>query len=265
MSKRKAQGGDGGKEKGTKKFRINPNNIEPNWTGIYVTCVRGKESTCRAQMLDVLSEHTKDIETAGIDATNEDDGESGGDIAASIAKEVAALKQKKKNGLIVPIDVNCECVLFFRTKKPINPVDLVTSLCKEVADSANNRCKFAQRITPVTLTASANEEGLRELATQVLAPHFHQEHDQKPLKFAIRPSLRNFNVMDRDDIIHTVAGIVGHDKGHKVDLKNYDKLILIECFRSSIGMAVVDNSFEKYSRFNLQQILQKSLAAKADH
>lgn len=37
--------------------------------------------------------------------------------------------------------------------------------------------------------------------------------------------------MNRDEIIKTVARIVGPD--HKVDLKNYDLLIIVEVFRVS--------------------------------
>lgn len=256
--KRKAQ--NSGDQKNAKKFRLNPNNIEPNWTGIYVTCVRGKEKTCNAEMLDVLSDYTKDIKEEDVESNAESSDED--DIAASIAKEVASLKKSKNKGLIVPVDVNCECVLFFRTKKPIDPVKVVISICEDVASSGQKRSRYAQRITPITLTDSATEDSLKRLAAKVLGPHFHQEKDQTPYKYAIQPSLRNFNALTRDDIIQTVAGVVGHDHGHSVDLKNYDKLILIECFRSSIGMAVVDRSFAKYDRFNLQQILQKSLDQK---
>jgi tRNA acetyltransferase TAN1 len=52
-------------------------------------------------------------------------------------------------------------------------------------------------------------------------------------KFAIRPSIRNNKELTRDEVIRTVAAIVG--PGHKVDLHGYDLLILVEiykvCFR----------------------------------
>lgn len=70
-------------------------------------------------------------------------------------------------------------------------------------------------------------EGLKEVATQVLAPHFHS--GQKGVKFAIRVTSRHHNTLGRLDIINEVARTVGPD--HNVDLKKYDVLILIEVYK----------------------------------
>lgn len=45
-------------------------------------------------------------------------------------------------------------------------------------------------------------------------------------QYAIRPSVRGNNKFHRDSIIKTVADIVG--KEHPVNLKNYDKMILVD-------------------------------------
>ena len=45
-------------------------------------------------------------------------------------------------------------------------------------------------------------------------------------QYAIRPSVRGNNKFNRDTIIKTVADIVG--KEHPVNLKNYDKMILVD-------------------------------------
>ena len=49
------------------------------------------------------------------------------------------------------------------------------------------------------------------------------------VQFAIRPTIRNHNVLSRDTIIKQVASLVGH--GHEVDLKNYDLLIVVEIYK----------------------------------
>jgi tRNA acetyltransferase TAN1 len=49
------------------------------------------------------------------------------------------------------------------------------------------------------------------------------------LKFAIRPSIRNNKELTRDEVIRSVASIVG--PGHKVDLHDYDLLILVEIYK----------------------------------
>ena len=48
-------------------------------------------------------------------------------------------------------------------------------------------------------------------------------------KFAIRPSIRNNKELTRDEVIRSVASIVG--PGHKVDLHGYDLLILVEIYK----------------------------------
>lgn len=55
-----------------------------------------------------------------------------------------------------------------------------------------------------------------------------------PVQFAIRPTIRNHNILTRDSIIRQIATIVG--SGHKVDLNNYDLLIIVEVYQVSGNM-----------------------------
>lgn len=50
-------------------------------------------------------------------------------------------------------------------------------------------------------------------------------------QFAIRPTLRNHNILARDSVIKQVASIVG--PGHQVDLKNYELLVVVEVYQVS--------------------------------
>lgn len=45
--------------------------------------------------------------------------------------------------------------------------------------------------------------------------------------------MRNHNILSRDDVIKTVADLVSKTDGHTVDLKKYDKLIIVECYKVS--------------------------------
>jgi tRNA acetyltransferase TAN1 len=78
--------------------------------------------------------------------------------------------------------------------------------------------------------------------------------------------------MKRDAIIKTIAGLVGQP--HKVDLKNYDLLIMVEIYQVGIlhaigesvtsicwlstqnicGVSVVDHRFEELKRYNISEI-----------
>lgn len=54
----------------------------------------------------------------------------------------------------------------------------------------------------------------------------------RPTQFAIRPTLRNHNAMNREGIIKLVASLVG--PGHEVNLKGYDLLIIVEVYQVSL-------------------------------
>jgi tRNA acetyltransferase TAN1 len=67
-------------------------------------------------------------------------------------------------------------VIFFKTIAPIDPVAFVVSFCKNAfANPHKRQTRAVQRLTPITLIGKATENGIEEVAAQVLAPHFHSE------------------------------------------------------------------------------------------
>ncbi|KAK7202890.1 hypothetical protein BZA70DRAFT_284238 [Myxozyma melibiosi] len=253
---------DGGNSKSKKAmyYKTASSTIHPGTSGIFATCNRHKERQCTQELIELFNDEAeKQYNTTEGEASDDDADEDNDDIEASLAKELDSFKAKKadKVKLFTPLDLGCECVIFFRTKKPVDPVSFVHKICSEALTSGTKSTRYTLRLSPVSLTASANEDELKKLALKVLEPHFHAK-DQKPLKFAIRPTSRNHTTLDRDQIIKIVASAVGNQ--HKVDLTNYDKLILVEAFKNIIGISVVDGDFEKLKRYNLQQIFEsKSL------
>lgn len=128
------------------------------------------------------------------------------------------------------------------------------AICTEAADSSKRHTRFAKRLTPITLVGCATEEGLKHVATKVLAPHFHDSPVTEK-KFAIRPVVRDHSKgLTKDGIISTVAGLVG--KPHRVDLKGYDRLILVDVFKNICGVSVVGNEYEQLKRYNLAEIYE---------
>ncbi len=90
------------------------------------------------------------------------------------------MKDPKKD-LISVIGLECECVLFIRTRRPIEPAEFVQKICRDSLNSLDWPTKFTQRLTPVSGTCSARLEEVQKLAKKILAPHFHGEN-QKPVK-----------------------------------------------------------------------------------
>ncbi|KAI3406491.1 hypothetical protein KGF56_000623 [Candida oxycetoniae] len=244
--------------------------IDPFSSGIYATCARRKEKQARQELMSILLDKLPqyfNLEDLHADA----DSNGGNDtrdlsIEEKIERELQELKDSEtntKNNLLQPIDLDCECVIFIKTKKPISPEVLVQKLVRDCYDSGVKTTRYTQKLIPIsdscTATGEEPREQLRQLAKRVLRDHFHKEKDQKPIKFAIQVGKKNFNAMESEEMIKVIAECVGREHGHSVDLKNYDKLILVECYKNNIGIGVVDD-YLKYSKFNLQQIFDKSIA-----
>lgn len=71
--------------------------------------------------------------------------------------------------------MNVDCVLFVRTRTPVDPLVLVRAICKDAAaarDRSMWRSRFVNKLTPITFTGKATEKGLEDVARKVLAEHF---------------------------------------------------------------------------------------------
>lgn len=235
--------------------------IDPNTAGVYATCNRGRELGCRKELMNLLSEKCEqwypDWEQK-VEVEEEDEKELS--VEEQVQKELASMKKEKtaKTTVFLPIDLSCECTIFVKIRKPVEPAEFIHRICQEAQELGVKKSRFIQKLTPITYSVSASLEEIKKLAAIVLKPHFHNEEGQKPLKFAIQVTRRNFNQIPKEEIIQTVAACVGKEQGHSVDLKKYDKLILVECFKSNIGMSVVSD-YLRLEKFNLQQIFEKNM------
>ncbi|KAF6235588.1 hypothetical protein HO173_006271 [Letharia columbiana] len=241
---------------------VNPT-IEPGDSGIWATCELGKEGKSTAELRDLFEEYAKKLygsleEQADGEDSNED---VEADIEAEIKKEVQGMKSRvtKKETLFQSVKMDIQCVLFFKTRPPVEPVSFVHTICKDAAEGATQRARFVKRLSPMAMMGKATEDGLAKVADAVLGPVFHVEEDG--LKFAIRPTRRNHNIMKRDDIIKQIAKAVGGD--HKVDLKGYNRLILVDVYRNILGMSVVGSDYDELKQYNLAEIYDPTPKLKA--
>ncbi|KAL9026902.1 MAG: hypothetical protein Q9196_004504 [Gyalolechia fulgens] len=207
--------------------------INPGDAGIWATCDMHKEGLCTVELKNFFNQYADliygDAITHGT-TVQEQNLDVGDDIEAEINKEVQGMQSSKQEALFVPVKIDVQCVLFFKTREPVEPVSFVQRICETASDDkATKRTRFVKRLTPMTRMGKATEKGLEEIAKAVLGPVFHGG-GTSALKFAIRPTIRNHHTMKRDDIIKQVAEKVG--KPHTVDLKHYDRLILVDVYRS---------------------------------
>ncbi|KAL9580951.1 MAG: hypothetical protein Q9212_004183 [Teloschistes hypoglaucus] len=229
--------------------------IEPGDAGIWVTCDMHMEGLCTVELRDFFNECAKAFYGAisTTDSPTELNGENTSeDIEAEINEEIKGMQDSKQKALFVAVKLEIPCVLFFKTREPVEPVSFVQRICEEAMGKETRKTtRFVKRLTPTTRMGKASDKSLEEVAKAVLAPVFHTG-DAVAQKFAIRTTIRNNHAMKRDDVIKRVADLVGGP--HTVDLKNYDRLILVDVSRNVLGMSVVGPSYEKLKRFNLAEI-----------
>ncbi|KAK5446422.1 hypothetical protein LTS15_009761 [Exophiala xenobiotica] len=255
---------------------ISVSGIHSGDVGIFVTCDKGQEKRCLQEISDILGEYIgQDIQSSE-EAAQQDQGEAKGgdiDIEADILAELDSLRPNPSSNVpsqklsFVTLDIPCVSFIRFpsssETRTAPDPVDVVRKICNSASqrDYTGPRSRYVKRLTPVSLVRKVLANGLESLCDEVLPAHFKvQSVDPtaavQVCKFAIRPTIRNNNKLDRDQVIKVVADKVtalGNGK-HTVDLKGYDKLILVDVYRNIVGMSVVGNEFESLKRFNLAEI-----------
>lgn len=220
---------------------------------------------------ELYGEELRNMDNSNEECNNYTSGEKKElSIEEEISLELSELKAKntsgngnetKKKETIHFIDLNCECVIFCKTRKPLVPEIFVKKVIQDLANPSHmeKRTRYIQKLTPITSSCSSSMDQLIKLSQRVLAPHFHDENSDKAYKFAVEVTRRNFNALERLDIIkQVVSQVIQEGKyKHQVNLKDYDKLILIECFKNNIGMCVVDSDYsKKYKKYNVQQIYE---------
>ncbi|KAL6709431.1 hypothetical protein ACN47E_001366 [Coniothyrium glycines] len=241
----------------TPRQGLEARSIQPGDAGIWATCAMKKEAKSVADLRDLFQEYaTKLYGTSSVDQATENkdsDGEEA-DIEAEIAKELADIRKPTTEPLFKSLKLDTQCLIFFRTRAPLEPVSFVHAICRDIAGGAQPRnLRYVKRLTPITAYDKATNQGLEAVAKKVLAPYFHGP-DHACKKFAIRPSIRNNKEFTRDEVIRLVASSVG--SGHKVDLHGYDLLILVEIYKNVVGMSVVGPDFEQLKRFNIDELRQ---------
>jgi len=82
--------------------------------------------------------------------------------------------KKNHDKLITPVRLDVQCVLFFKIRPPIDPVDFVHRICMEAVSTPGiRRMRYINRLTPMTLMGKATEKGLEEVGAAVLNEHFN--------------------------------------------------------------------------------------------
>lgn len=114
------------------------------------------------------------IKEPGQEDADEDEEE---DIEAAVKKELAAMKATGKDAkaagkIFTPVKMNVACLLFVRTRAPVDPVSFVKRICQDAKIPGKQRCRYVNRLIPMTGIGRATETGLFDVACKVLGETF---------------------------------------------------------------------------------------------
>jgi tRNA acetyltransferase TAN1 len=107
-----------------------------------------------------------------------DDDEEDEDVEHSIQKELADMdnsaKGKGSKALFTPVRTNIDCLIFLKTRAPVEPVPFVHRVCENArtAGHKGRRTRYVNRLSPNVLFGKATEAGLLETARTVLGGTF---------------------------------------------------------------------------------------------
>jgi len=116
------------------------------------------------------------VKPQGEEAPAEDDEEE--DIEASVKRELDAMKATGKEAkaagrIFTPVKMNVACLLFVRTRSPVEPVQFVKRICQDAkSGEQRTRSRYVNRLVPMTAVGKATEQGLVDLARKVLGEVF---------------------------------------------------------------------------------------------
>ena len=199
--------------------------INPGDAGIWATCNMHKEAKATTELRDLFEDYAvkmfgedclvhsspldgnvhdrnAEVDTGNVDATHDDDEESGNppvakiskdvetDIEAEIASEIRGIKgsrssqsgeqHQKQQPLFQAVRIDVQCVLFFKTRAPVEPVSFVERICRDAVEGKGiRRSRCVKRLTPMTRMGKASWEALGTLAKGVLEPVFSGAEKEK--------------------------------------------------------------------------------------
>lgn len=95
-------------------------------------------------------------------------------------------------------------MIFFKTRLPVEPVSFIHKICQDTADGIEpQRCRFVKRLTPLSAIGKVAGNGLKDIATEVLAPHFHKPEQESKKVSQLSPNVED----PRKTLVHAVLSI----------------------------------------------------------
>ncbi|XP_046738305.1 THUMP domain-containing protein 1 homolog [Diprion similis] len=249
-------------------------NLEPGIRGFFCTC-NFREKDCVREVYSVLSEYADNLygtektelptrasnetvstvqsETENCHEKASEEEQDSVDISEALKKEIAELKAESQKPVNLRrfqvVDTGVKSVVFIRTTIP-NPLELVSTIIKELYETKKQRTRYLMRLLPVEVVCKAYMDDIKLKANTLFEKYFAQE----PKTFAIIFNRHSNNSIKRGELIEDLADIIAKkNPGNKADLKNPELAVVVEVIRGVCLLSIAP-SYYKYKKYNLLEI-----------
>lgn len=137
----------------------------------------------------------------------------------------------------------------------LDPNEFVVKVFEHLVNEVKRpRTRYSNRLLPIEKTCHVSDESIMSTIKPSVDRVFREQNPtNRPFTYRVEMKVRNNDRLNKDEMKKNLVGMVG--KGHFVDLKSPQKLLLVEVFTKAAGVAVVDNiMMEKYSGFNIRTV-----------
>jgi len=227
-------------------------NIKSNLKGFMVSSDQYTESKCVREMLDLFTQYA--------DKFYPQDPEEVKEVVSfeeELSKELESVKVgARKRFFTVP--TNLKGVSFIRiTDKNIPSTTLLSKIFNYMNENKDTcfKTRHTSRVIPIEGTCACNLESVMRLANNLIPPHFHPP--QKPSKYKVDIKRRANNSFPRDQFTREVVKLINYK--NTVDMKNPDKIIIVEIFKGAAAMSVVSIEDFKHG-FNIRKLLSEGMS-----
>lgn len=239
--------------------------LEVGMQGILITCNMNQRK-CTAEAFNLLNEYAEEL--YGPEKLEDNDGSSSEeeeadeeDVAAALKKEVAQLQASgtKQQRRFQVLQSGANNVIFIKTHN-LESDKLVHHILTDLHTTKKKKSRVILRMLPVTGTCKAFPEDMLKYLTTFLEPWFKTPNSAT---YKIAFKARNSSHNKRDDIIKSIAGLVGKlNRKNKVDLTSPELTIIVEVIKAVCCVSVVKD-YTLYRKYNVQEVV-KDETPKAD-
>lgn len=233
-----------------------------------MSCVKGKEKQTVGELYDLFDSLASDLWPLGgnekdadsDDDDNDDTGAASLSLEAQISNEISAMKRPRHEQRFTNCQTNTPCVVFISCKPPVDPVRLVETHIRNVQKTGFMRTRYCHRFVPVSGSCVTNIPEIQALCRSTFEPFFAREPERK-YSYKIELRIRNHTTLSRPTIIQTIADCV--PEGHVVNLTDPTIFILVEVFKSVLGVAIT-REYYSLQKFNVMEISNRTQSGGID-